>query len=113
MAIRYAAGVSTGTAFEVFESRTVDVTAELLSVVNGFENDLITYTATVLDNTLAKLPAAFVATLKLNGTDLVLDQAFDAGVYDQGTGALSLDFNVPSVGDAAYTVTLEWAEQTI
>lgn len=112
MAIKYLAGVSTGTAFETGETRTVDVTAEDLSAVSGYEGDSVTYTATVLDNTVAKLPATFVATLKINSTDLITDQVFDAVAYDQATGELSLDFTVPTaVG--AFTVTLDWAEQII
>jgi len=112
MAIKYLVGTSSGTAFETGETRTVTVTAENLSVSSGYEDDVITYTSTVLDSTVAKLPATFVATLKINGTDLITDQVLDAGVYDQGTGGLSLDFTVPAaVG--SFTITLDWAEQII
>ena len=110
--IKFLAGSSVGTPFESGESRTVDVSAENLTAVTGYEGDSVTYTATVLDSTVAKLPAAFVATLKINGTELITDQVFDAGCYDQGTGLLTLVFTVPaSVG--VYTVVLEWAEQII
>lgn len=112
MPIKFLAGASTGSPFETYETRTVDVTLEALSAVNGYEGDVITYTATVLDSVLDKLPATFVATLKINGTDLIADQVLDAGVYDQGTGELSLDFTVPAaVGP--FTVTLDWDEQII
>jgi len=110
--IKYAAGSSTGTPYETGETRIVDVTAENLSAVSGYEGDSITYTATVLDSTVAKLPATFVATLKINGTDLITDQVFDAGVYDQGTGLLTLVFTVP-VAVGVLAVTLNWAEQEI
>ena len=110
--IKFEAGVSTGTPYETGETRQVTITAESLSAVDGYEGDTITYTATVLDNTVAKLPAAFVATLKINGTALITDQVFDAGVYDQGTGLLTLIFTVPAaVG--VFSVTLDWAEQII
>ena len=112
MPIKFEAGTSPGTPYETGETRQVAVTAEGLSAVSGYEGDSITYTATVLDNTAAKLPASFVATLKMNGTALITDQVLDAGVYDQGTGLLTLIFTVPAaVG--AFSVTLEWAEQTI
>lgn len=112
MAIKYLGGTSTGTAYETGETRTVNVTAENLSAVSGYEDDIVTYTSTVLDNTAAKLPATFSGTLQVNGTELITAQVFDAGVYDQGTGALSLDFTVPAaVG--SFTVTLDWAEQII
>lgn len=110
--IKYLAGSSAGTAFETGETRSVLVTSELLSAVSGYEGDTVTYTATVLDDTAAKLPATFEATLKLNGTDLIIDQAFDVAVYNQTTGELSLDFTVPaSVGE--FDVLLEWSEQII
>ena len=112
MPIKFIAGSSTGTAFDTGETRSVDVTAESLSEVSGYEGETITYTATVLDSTVAKLPAAFVATLKINGTSLVVDQDFNVGVYDQATGELNIDFTVPAaVG--AFTVSLDWAEQEI
>ena len=112
LGIKYAAGSSTGTAYETGETRTVNVTAESLSAVSGYEGDTVTYTATVLDSTVAKLPATFVATLKINGTDLIVDQVFDAAVYSQSTGELNLDFTVPAAV-AVLSVTLNWAEQII
>ena len=110
--IKYLAGSSVGTPYETGESRSVLVTAETLSAVSGYEGDTVTYTATVLDSEAEKVPAAFMATLKINGTDLVVDQAFDAGVYNQSTGELNLDFTVPAAV-AELTVTLNWAEQII
>lgn len=110
--IKFAAGSSTGTAYETGETRTVNVTSELLTAVSGYEGDPITYTATILDSTTAKLPATFVADLKINGTVLVNDQVFNAGAYDQGTGLLTLAFTVPA-GVGVFNVTLEWLEQII
>jgi len=110
--IKFLSGASGGTPFETGETRSVNVTAEALSAVSGYEGDSITYTATVLDSTVAKLPAAFVATLKIDGTDLVVDQVFDAAAYDQVTGELTIDFIVPAAV-AALSVTLNWAEQII
>lgn len=112
MTIKFLAGASTGAPFETGETRSVDVTLESLSASSGYENDVITYTATVLDSVLAKLPAIFVASLKINGTDLITDQVFDAAVYDQATGELSLDFTVPAA-IGSFSVTLDWAEQEI
>ena len=112
MTIKFLAGVSTGVAFETHETRTVNVTAENLSAVVGYGGQTITYTATVLDSTVVGVPATFVATLKINGNALITDQIFDVGVYTPGTGALSLDFTVPSA-IGAFTVALDWAEQII
>lgn len=110
--IKYLGSISTGTAFETGETRSVDVTGEINAPLSGFEGDAIVYTATVLDSAAAKLPASFEATLKLNGTDLIIGQVFDATVYDQATGLLTLNFVVPApVG--AFDVTLNWADQII
>jgi len=110
--IKYLAGSSLGTAFEAGETRSVVVTDESVSAISGYEGDTVTYIATVLDNTDAKLPAAFLATLKLDGTNLIVDQDFDTAMYSQATGELTLDFTVPaSVGE--FVVTLHWAEQVI
>jgi len=110
--IKYLGNVSPGTPFETGETRTVNVTAENLSAVSGFEGDIITYTATVLDSAVEKLPDTFEATLKINGTDLIVDQVFDAAAYSQASGELSLDFTVPAtVG--ALSVTLNWIDQII
>ena len=112
MAIKFIGNGSLGQPFEVGETRTVDLSGENLSAASGYEGETITYTVTIIDNTTAKLPATFVATLKINGTDLITDQVFDAGVYNQTTGLLTLDFTVPSaVG--SFTVSLVWAEQII
>jgi len=112
MAIKYLAGTSTGTPYETGETRTVNVTAENLSAVSGYEDDIVTYTSTVLDNTAAKLPATFSGTLEINGTELIIAQVFDAAVYSQATGELNLEFTVPAaVG--FFTITLDWAEQII
>lgn len=110
--IKYLAGTSTGTPYETGETRTVNVTTESVSAVSGYEDDAVTYTATVLDSIAAKLPATFVATLQINGTALITDQVFDVAVYNQTTGLLTLEFTVPSaVG--IFSVTLDWAEQII
>ena len=112
MAIKFLSGSSTGTAFDTGETRTVTVSAENLSAVSGYEGDTVTYTATVLDSTVVGVPATFVATLKINGTNLIIDQVFDVGVYTPGSGALSLAFTVPAaIGN--FTVSLDWAEQII
>ena len=109
---KYLAGLSTGTPFEVLETRTVVVTAEGLDISSGYEGATIIYTATVKDDLAASLPVTFVADLKLNGTELIADQILDAGVYDQGTGLLTLSFVVPAaVGN--FDVKLSWDEQII
>ncbi len=110
--IKYLVGQSTGQPFDTGETRSVDVTLESLDISSGYEGDTVTYIATVLDSTLAKLPAAFVADLLINGTKLKDAQVFDAGVYDQSTGILTLVCVVPAaVG--SFTVKLDWAEQII
>jgi len=110
--IKFPAGSSTGIPFAAGETRIVNVTAEVLSASSGFENDSITYTATVLDDTSAKLPATFEADLEINTTKVITDQVFDAAVYDQSTGELTLTWVVPApVGD--FTVKLVWAKQNI
>ncbi|MCJ7768724.1 hypothetical protein MUP79_10085 [Candidatus Bathyarchaeota archaeon] len=103
---------SIGTNFTTGEARTVDVTTEDLDVHTGFEGDPVTYTATVLDSTAAKLPATFVASLKIDGTEVVTDQVFDAGHYSQSTGLLTLAWVVPAP-TGALTVKLTWEDQVI
>ena len=112
MAVKYLGDDSTGTNFTQGESRTVDVTGEDLDVHTGYEGDPISYTATVLDSTAAKMPASFVASLKLNGTEVISDQVFDAGHYSQSTGLLTLPWVVPA-GSGALTVKLTWEDQVI
>ncbi|MCJ7768723.1 hypothetical protein MUP79_10080 [Candidatus Bathyarchaeota archaeon] len=90
----------------------VVITDEDLSVHFGFEWDEITYTATVLDEDGAKLPASFVVNLRLEGVLVVSDQALDSSVYSQSTGLLTLVWHVPS-GFGPATVDLQWAQQVI
>ena len=111
MAIKYLGDQSTGTPFETGETRTVDVTSEDLTSASGFEDDVITYTATIKDSTAAALPVTFGVRLKLNGTELA-SVVLDGTVYTPGTFAFVLPFTVPAaVG--AFTVTLEWVDQII
>ena len=98
--------------YHSFETKTVVVTNEDLSVHLGFEWDEITYTATVLDENSDKLPASFVVSLRLDSVPVVADQALNSGVYSQSTGLLTLVWYVPS-GFGAKTVDLQWDEQTI
>jgi hypothetical protein len=113
MTIKYMGDDSTGHAFTTGESRTVDVTTEELDVAAGYEGDEVTYTAVVLDSTEAKMPATFVATLKLGSTAVLTDQAFGAALYSQSTGVLTLEFEVPAGATGEETVTLSWADQVI
>lgn len=113
MSVKYTAGVSTGVAFELGETRTVVVADEAVDPASGFKDDSVTYTATVKDNLGNSLPATFVVGLKLDGANLVVGQALSAGVYDQTTGVLTLGFIVPDVAAGSKTVKLSWAEQTI
>ena len=110
--IKYESSQSSGTAFETGTTKTVAVTAEGLDEVDGYEGDAVVYTATVKDDGDGALPAAFVADLEINGTQVVTAQAFDAGCYDQSTKLLTLPWTVPPAV-AAFTVKLIWAEQLI
>jgi len=112
LAIRYEAGTSAGRPFEVGETRTVVVTAELLTKASGYKGESITYTATVLDNTGAKLPNTFMVDLEINGVKVITGQMLSAAVYDPETGALTLVWTVPDI-TGAKTVRLVWAVQTI
>ncbi len=110
--IRYKASQSAGAAFATGGTRNVVVTGESLDVVEGYEGDTIIYTATVLDDTSAKMPATFVADLEINSTKVVTAQVFDTAHYDQTTGELTLDWMVPAdVG--TFVVKLVWAMQLI
>lgn len=119
--IKYLGSESTGKGLAKGATRNVLVTAEALETLyepddEGFTGDSITYTATVLDNKSNKIKAAFVASLKINGTVLLASQAFDSGVYNQSTGLLTLVFELPNDTDLPegdYIVKLEWATQII
>lgn len=109
---KYLSGESTGQPFNTEETRNVVVTVEGLDIGSGYEGDTVVYTATVKDDQAASLPAAFVADLKINGTEAISVQAFDVAVYDQATGLLTLSWVVPAaVG--SFTVKLSWGEQII
>ena len=113
MAIKYLGDDSTGHAFTTGETRTVTVTSEELDVAAGYEGDTVTYTATVVDSTAAKLPATFVADLLLGAAKLKDAQAFGAGQYSQSTGLLTLVCTIPSGASGEETVKLSWADQII
>jgi len=113
MPIKYLAGESSGVQFTLFETRTVVVTNEALSLDSGYEGDTVTYTATVKDNTGATLPSSFIVNLEMNGTTLISNQQLTSDVYDSSTGELTLTFTVPSLSPGTYMVKLTWPEQTI
>jgi len=112
MTVKYLGSTSTGQTFTEGETRSVNVTSEALNPTSGYQGDSVTYTATVLDSTSAKLPATFVATLKFGATTVVSNQAFGSSHYSQSTGQLSISFLVPA-GSGQSTVTLTWADQII
>jgi len=112
MPVKYEAGQSTGVSFETVETRTVVVSLEAVNPTMAGEGETVTYTATVEDNLGGPLPATFEVDLLFNGTEVLSDQVLDAGVYDQGTHALSLDFTVPA-GVGSFTVKLSWSKQVI
>lgn len=118
--IKYQAGQSLGKPWKKGEKRTVVVTNEAITTPYadgyGFEDDIITYTATVKDNKDETLPSTFEIDLRVNGTPIVNNQPLDVSVYNPTTGALSLDFVVPDdvtlpVGD--YTIKVQWSTQII
>ena len=112
MTTRFQSGQSPGVDFTLEETRTVNVTAEALAPTSGYKGDTVVYTATVLDNTGAKLPAAFVATLLFNAQN-VFSGALDAAVYDQATGELTISFSVPDGAAGVKTLRLTWNQQDI
>lgn len=112
MVIKFEAGVSTGVEFTLNETRTVVVTVEAIEPTVGYHGDELTYTATVLDNTDAKLPATFVASLKFGATE-VFSGALAEAVYDQETGLLTLPFDAPDIAAGEIHIELSWAEQEI
>ena len=112
MSTRFQSGYSTGVDFTLNETRTVDVTGEALVPTSGYKGDSITYTATVKDDLGNSLPAAFVASLMFDVTS-VFSGAFDAAVYDQATGLLTLVFNAPDVVAGVKNVKLTWNQQDI
>jgi hypothetical protein len=112
MTVKYVGDESTGHAFTTGETRTVDVTNEELDLATGYEGDEITYTATVLDSTAAKLPATFETDLLCDVTVVIDDQVFDAGHYSQATGLLTLVWIVPAA-EGNFTVKMVWVDQII
>jgi hypothetical protein len=113
MAIKYLAGSSTGVAFSVLETRTVQVSNEALNPTSGYVGDTVYYTAIVQDNTGAALPSTFVVDLLFNNTKVVEGQQLNSSVYNPTTKTLQLSFQVPNVPAGNYTVKLSWAEQII
>ena len=91
----------------------VVVTNEDVTPNSGFVGDSVTYNAIVKDEYGNPLPEDFVADLLMNSTVVVDNQHFVAGVYDSGTGELTLVFTVPSLPSGTKTVKLKWEEQTI
>ena len=112
MATKYLGAESAGVAFTTEETRSVVVTLEALDKSSGYEGDTVVYTATVKDDLGNALPETFVASLIMNATVLIADQAFGVAVYDPATFELTLSFTVPA-GEGSFTVKLSWAEQTI
>jgi len=95
------------------EETNVIVTNENVTPNSGFVGDSVTYSAIVKDGGGNPLPEDFVADLLMNSTVVVDNQSFVAGVYDSGTGELTLVFTVPSLPSGTKTVKLKWEEQTI
>jgi hypothetical protein len=111
MAVKYLAIDSAGVGFDVDETRTVEVTNEALTVPSGFEGDVVTYTATVKDNTGAALPDTFYAELMLDGV-LLVSGTFGPGIYDPITFVLTAPFIVPTV-TGSFIVKLTSVDQII
>ena len=111
MAIQYLAIDSFGVAFDIEETRSVEVTNEALNAGSGFLGDLVMYTAEVKDNIGEALPPAFYAKLMINGTELQAGY-FQPNVYDPVTFTLTIPFTVPDLM-GSYTVKLTSEDQVI
>jgi len=94
-------------------TKNVVVSNESVTPSSGFAGDSVTYSAVVKDEDGDPLPEDFVADLLMNSTVIIDNQHFVAGVYDSGTGELTLVFTVPSLPSGTKTVKLKWEEQTI
>lgn len=110
--IKYVLGMSNPVSFETGETRSAIVTDEALSETSGYAFDIVVYTATFLDSTGEKLPAAFVVSLDRGAINLVSNQALDSAVYSQDTGLLTLSWEVPTALGSGMIV-VDWETQII
>ncbi len=114
MAVKYLGDVSAGTPLNASETRSVVVTAEALVPTDGYEGDVVVYSATIKDDLGGFLPDSFVVDVKFDGVVVQAGVILNAGNYDQGTFLFSVDLTIPAIASAgAKTVNMEWAEQEI
>jgi hypothetical protein len=111
--IKYLGDESTGVPFEEGETLTIAVTDELIVPDEGFINDAMTYTATLLDvEHSEKINAGLLVDLYFGAVKVVNQQALSAGVYSQTTGLLTLVTAVPAAQVLGpNTVQLRWVDQ--
>lgn len=114
MAKKFLGNESTGTPLNAGETRSVVVTNEALVPTEGYEGDVVVFSATIKDDLGAFLPDTFVVDVKFDG---VVEQAgviLNAGNYDPGTFEFSVDLTIPAIAvPESKTVNLAWAEQEI
>ncbi len=114
MSVKYLGDASTGTPLNASETRSVVVTAEALVPSDGYEGDVVVYSATIKDDLGAFVPATFVVDVKFDGVVVQPGVILNVGNYDPGTFLFSVNLTVPVIASAgAKTVNMEWAEQEI
>ncbi len=114
MATKYLGNESAGTPLNASETRSVVVSEEALVPSDGYEGDVVVYSATIKDDLGGFLPDSFVVDVKFDGVVVQSGVILDAGNYDQGTFEFSVDLTIPAIASAgAKTVNMAWAEQEI
>ncbi len=114
MAKKYLGTESSGTPLNAGETRSVVVTEEALAPTDGYEGDVVVYSATIKDDLGAALPDTFVVDVKFDGVVLDAGVILEAGNYNPATFLFSVDLTIPVIASAgAKTVNMEWAEQEI
>ncbi len=114
MSIKYLGEASPGTPLNASETRSVVVTEEALVPTDGYEGDVVVYSATIKDDLGGFVPDTFVVDVKFDGVIVQAGVILNAGNYDPGTFAFSVDLTIPAIATAGVkTVNMEWGEQEI
>jgi len=114
MAVKFLGNESAGTPFGAGETRSVVVTVEALVPADGYEGDVVVYSATIKDDLGAALPDTFVVDVKFDGVVVQTGVILDAGNYNPATFEFSVDLTIPAIAvPESKTVNMAWAEQEI